>query len=328
MRGMSLFAYFQTTDPDFEPIAAHRRALGGESVTYEVDLEGPDVPVARRAAARRRRGDPGRHRRRLRRDRAQARRGGAAALGRAAEARRSTRPRTRSSSWTPPARSCTSTAASWISGGSPRKSSRAATTTRPGLRARPARGARRLRQEGHERLRAAGRRQPRRGRAEGRAAHRARFAAAGRRRPHGRARVELPRRDRAQAGRGGHRADALAAQGDASRRRATESSSSTTGGTHRQLQPEVRGDVAHPRRRHGVARRQAGDGLRARPAARPRALRPEGEGPLRRSPRPRATTGSTSRTGAMFERYSSPQKVGGPHGRPRLELPRRDAASA
>ena len=35
VRGTSLFAYFRTTDPEFEPIAAHRRALAGESVTYE-----------------------------------------------------------------------------------------------------------------------------------------------------------------------------------------------------------------------------------------------------------------------------------------------------
>jgi len=35
VRGMSLFSYFRTTDPEFEPIAAHRRALAGESVTYE-----------------------------------------------------------------------------------------------------------------------------------------------------------------------------------------------------------------------------------------------------------------------------------------------------
>jgi PAS domain S-box-containing protein len=35
VRGMSLFSYFKTTDPEFEPIAAHRRALAGESVTYE-----------------------------------------------------------------------------------------------------------------------------------------------------------------------------------------------------------------------------------------------------------------------------------------------------
>ena len=35
--GMSLFSYFKTTDPDFEPIAAHRRALAGESVTYEAE---------------------------------------------------------------------------------------------------------------------------------------------------------------------------------------------------------------------------------------------------------------------------------------------------
>jgi two-component system sensor histidine kinase/response regulator len=35
VRGINLFSYFRTTDPEFEPIAAHRRALAGESVTYE-----------------------------------------------------------------------------------------------------------------------------------------------------------------------------------------------------------------------------------------------------------------------------------------------------
>ncbi|MEP6994839.1 MAG: PAS domain S-box protein [Acidobacteriota bacterium] len=39
-RGVSLFAYFKTTDPEFEPIAAHRRALEGESVAYEVTWKG------------------------------------------------------------------------------------------------------------------------------------------------------------------------------------------------------------------------------------------------------------------------------------------------
>lgn len=39
-RGTSLFAYFRTTDPGFEPIAAHRRALDGESVTYAVTWKG------------------------------------------------------------------------------------------------------------------------------------------------------------------------------------------------------------------------------------------------------------------------------------------------
>jgi PAS domain S-box-containing protein len=38
--GQSLFAYFKTTDPEFPPIAAHRRALAGESVTYEVTWKG------------------------------------------------------------------------------------------------------------------------------------------------------------------------------------------------------------------------------------------------------------------------------------------------
>ncbi len=40
IQGMSLFAYFKTTDPEFLPIAAHRRALEGESVTYEVEWAG------------------------------------------------------------------------------------------------------------------------------------------------------------------------------------------------------------------------------------------------------------------------------------------------
>jgi PAS domain S-box-containing protein len=38
--GTTLFAYFKTTDPAFEPIAAHRRALEGESTTYEIAWKG------------------------------------------------------------------------------------------------------------------------------------------------------------------------------------------------------------------------------------------------------------------------------------------------
>jgi len=38
--GQSLFAYFKTTDPEFPPIAAHRKALSGESVTYEATWKG------------------------------------------------------------------------------------------------------------------------------------------------------------------------------------------------------------------------------------------------------------------------------------------------
>ncbi|MEP6800521.1 MAG: PAS domain S-box protein, partial [Acidobacteriota bacterium] len=34
--GMSLFDYFHTTDEEFSAIAAHRRALAGESVSYEI----------------------------------------------------------------------------------------------------------------------------------------------------------------------------------------------------------------------------------------------------------------------------------------------------
>ena len=38
--GLSLFKYFRTEDPDFPPIAAHRRALQGESVSYELEWQG------------------------------------------------------------------------------------------------------------------------------------------------------------------------------------------------------------------------------------------------------------------------------------------------
>ncbi|MGH9706338.1 MAG: CHASE4 domain-containing protein, partial [Candidatus Acidiferrales bacterium] len=37
MDGKSLFEYFQTQDPEFPPIAAHRKALAGQSVTYEIE---------------------------------------------------------------------------------------------------------------------------------------------------------------------------------------------------------------------------------------------------------------------------------------------------
>ncbi|MGB8673892.1 MAG: CHASE4 domain-containing protein [Candidatus Acidiferrales bacterium] len=58
MTGKSLFEYFRTDDPDFPPIAAHRRALAGHSVTYEQEwqnrlfeshvqtLRGPDGELA------------------------------------------------------------------------------------------------------------------------------------------------------------------------------------------------------------------------------------------------------------------------------------------
>ncbi len=39
MTGKTLFEYFRTSDPNFEPIAAHRKALLGESVTYEIEWE-------------------------------------------------------------------------------------------------------------------------------------------------------------------------------------------------------------------------------------------------------------------------------------------------
>jgi PAS domain S-box-containing protein len=37
--GKSLFEYFRTGDPEFAPIAAHRQALAGEPVTYEMEWE-------------------------------------------------------------------------------------------------------------------------------------------------------------------------------------------------------------------------------------------------------------------------------------------------
>jgi PAS domain S-box-containing protein len=38
--GVDLFAYFKTTDPCFEPIAAHRQALEGEATTYQTTWQG------------------------------------------------------------------------------------------------------------------------------------------------------------------------------------------------------------------------------------------------------------------------------------------------
>ncbi len=38
--GVSLFDYFETTDPAFLPIAAHRRAIGGEPTTFHVEWKG------------------------------------------------------------------------------------------------------------------------------------------------------------------------------------------------------------------------------------------------------------------------------------------------
>jgi PAS domain S-box-containing protein len=39
MEGKSLYEYFHTDDPDFVPIAAHRKALTGQSVTYELEWQ-------------------------------------------------------------------------------------------------------------------------------------------------------------------------------------------------------------------------------------------------------------------------------------------------
>lgn len=38
--GVTLFEYFQTTDPEFLPLVAHRKALLGETVDYEVEWSG------------------------------------------------------------------------------------------------------------------------------------------------------------------------------------------------------------------------------------------------------------------------------------------------
>lgn len=43
--GLSLFEYFHTDDPEFPPIAVHRRALGGEALTYEQDWRGRSYQV-------------------------------------------------------------------------------------------------------------------------------------------------------------------------------------------------------------------------------------------------------------------------------------------
>jgi PAS domain S-box-containing protein len=39
LTGKTLFEYFQTKDPEFSPIAAHKKALRGESVTYELEWQ-------------------------------------------------------------------------------------------------------------------------------------------------------------------------------------------------------------------------------------------------------------------------------------------------
>jgi PAS domain S-box-containing protein len=39
LTGKTLFEYFQTKDPQFSPIAAHKKALRGESVTYELEWQ-------------------------------------------------------------------------------------------------------------------------------------------------------------------------------------------------------------------------------------------------------------------------------------------------
>ena len=38
--GMSLYEYFQTEEPEFMPIAAHRRAIAGQAVTFQIEWHG------------------------------------------------------------------------------------------------------------------------------------------------------------------------------------------------------------------------------------------------------------------------------------------------
>src|SRR5215475_10991224 len=38
--GVTLFDFFHTTDPEFVPLAAHRKALLGQSVSFEVEWSG------------------------------------------------------------------------------------------------------------------------------------------------------------------------------------------------------------------------------------------------------------------------------------------------
>jgi PAS domain S-box-containing protein len=40
VNGLSVYEYFQTTDPEFLPVAAARRAVAGESVTFEITWQG------------------------------------------------------------------------------------------------------------------------------------------------------------------------------------------------------------------------------------------------------------------------------------------------
>ena len=172
------------------------------------------------------------------------------AVGRAARRPRSTRPPTASSSWTPNGQMVHFNRRFVDMWGIPTEIVESRDENRAmAFVLEPAQGSRRLREEGHDGLRAAGHRQPRRRRARRRAADRARLAAAGRRRQDGRPRLELPRRDRAPAGRAGHRGDAVAAQGHA-RGHGRRHPRRRPGRPDRQLQQEVRRDVADPRRRH------------------------------------------------------------------------------
>ena len=162
---------------------------------------------------------------------------------------------------------------------------------------RSAQGPRRLREEGHDGLRAARDRQPRRPRALRRSPDRARLAAAGSRGQDGRPRLELPRRDR-RAGRPS-RAPRRRCRCSRPRSRPPPTASSWSIGTAGSSASTRSSSRCGGFPRTSSPRRDddAGDRIRARPAPRSGAVRQEGQGPLRRSRRPRATTGSSSRTG-------------------------------
>ena len=245
-------------------------------------LEGTDVRRARRAAARAGRDDPRRHRRRVRRHRAQARAGRARALGRPPE-RHDRRDRRRNPGRRRQRQDGPLQPALRGDVGDPRRDRRPARRERgAGPRPQQAQGPGGVRQEGDDRLCAALRGQPRRAGAEGRAADRARLPPPGRGRRHGGPGVELSRRDRARAQRGGGREDAVAAQGDPGGDGGRDPGR-RSGREDRQLQPQIRGALAHPARDHRVAGRQSGARLRPRSAPRSGALRPKGQGALRAS---------------------------------------------
>ena len=58
--GVSLFDYFETSDPTFLPIAAHRHAIAGEPMSFPVEWKGGIVHMPCGATAHRRRRATGR----------------------------------------------------------------------------------------------------------------------------------------------------------------------------------------------------------------------------------------------------------------------------